>query len=212
MNLYGDILEELYLLDSLDVRLKEEDLATKFNVGRSLVRCILSRLELEGLITRKKHSGISIVVPVLEDVVELYGIRSVIEKFAVSLACLKVDDACAKVLADLASGVQVCMEMGDHACRRKLDMDFHVMLGEMTGNRVIADPIRRCVALIRMFFTYRGGDLLMGGGGFNPTSHIRIAEAISQKNVARASFLIEKHCLLMQRYLVKTSGSVDAGV
>ncbi|HEY8486982.1 MAG TPA: GntR family transcriptional regulator [Limnochordales bacterium] len=70
-------------------RLIEAALAAELNVSRTPVREALRKLELEGLVEYRSRRGAVVVVPSVEDMEEIYAVRSVLEGLAARL-CAQV--------------------------------------------------------------------------------------------------------------------------
>jgi len=53
-------------------QIKEEEIASKFDISRPPVREAFSRLEAEGLVIKKPRKGVFVTEPTMEDVREIY--------------------------------------------------------------------------------------------------------------------------------------------
>lgn len=74
-------------------RLRESDIARRFDVSRTPVREAFRRLEVEGWITQTPHSGVQVVELDRSRVMELYSFREVLEGTAAGLAARHADRA-----------------------------------------------------------------------------------------------------------------------
>ncbi len=68
-------------------RLVEDDLASQLGVSRGPVREALAQLVLEGLVVHERHRGASVARLRIEEVDELYSLRTALERLAVEWAC-----------------------------------------------------------------------------------------------------------------------------
>src|SRR6267378_901054 len=66
--------------------LREEELGRSHQVSRTPVREALSRLETEGLASRHSRTGLVVSAPTLDEIVDLYVLREVLEGLAARLA------------------------------------------------------------------------------------------------------------------------------
>lgn len=69
----------------------EEELAKKFNVSRTPIREAIRKLELEGLVQRSPRRGVIVRKFSLDDVKEIYDIRSILEGYAAKLAAENIE-------------------------------------------------------------------------------------------------------------------------
>ncbi|CAM5220203.1 GntR family transcriptional regulator OS=Ureibacillus acetophenoni OX=614649 GN=SAMN05877842_102529 PE=4 SV=1 [Ureibacillus acetophenoni] len=63
-------------------KLKEEELATKYNTSRTPIREAIQKLSAEGLVQYTKNKGTYVRKYSLEDITNTYDLRSVIEGYA----------------------------------------------------------------------------------------------------------------------------------
>lgn len=69
----------------------EEELGKKLNVSRTPIREAIRKLELEGLVQRSPRRGVIVRKFSLNDVMEIYDIRSVLEGYAAKLAADNIE-------------------------------------------------------------------------------------------------------------------------
>jgi DNA-binding GntR family transcriptional regulator len=72
-------------------RLLEQELAEKLGVSRTPVREAIRKLEMEGLVDYSPRKGVIIVGVLIEDAVEIYTIRVVLEGLAAILATKNIN-------------------------------------------------------------------------------------------------------------------------
>jgi DNA-binding GntR family transcriptional regulator len=150
---YSAIKEALLLGDyALGERLAEERLAREVGVSRTPVREALLRLYTEGLIHRHASGGYSPTVPNIAEVRELYEVRVALERSGLTrprTSGIPHDaDALAALRADWAA-------LGDESTEPSpefviWDESFHLRLAESSGNREMADLLRRVNERIRI--------------------------------------------------------------
>jgi DNA-binding GntR family transcriptional regulator len=124
----ADRLREAILHGELQAgqHLREEELAERLQVSRGPVRDAFVVLEREGLVRSSRHKGVTVVELTLDDLHEIYTLRSALEPLAVSLAIQRGTEA------DLA-GIQSALEEFTEALSPRmsertaagLDVQFH---------------------------------------------------------------------------------------
>jgi DNA-binding GntR family transcriptional regulator len=128
----GDVvaerLREAILNDQLSPgqHLREEEISKTLDVSRGPVRDAFLMLEREGLVSLSRHRGATVVQLSLEDLGEVYSLRSAIESLAVRLAIRRRQEGDLDRLEDSLSELQVAMrrKITEQAAAR-LDVNFH---------------------------------------------------------------------------------------
>src|SRR3712207_5245594 len=85
-------------------RLRQEELAARFEISSTPVREALRKLEAEGLVASVPHQGVYVARPSLERMAESYRLRALLETHALKEAMLQLEKAPErreKLLADL---------------------------------------------------------------------------------------------------------------
>ena len=100
-------------------RLAEEHLAEELGVSRTPVREALHKLEQDGLIEPLESRGFCIPSNSLEEVEDLFDLRTVLEGYTLRVICERITDEQLKVIEGLID------ESEDALRRRKLDEVFH---------------------------------------------------------------------------------------
>ncbi|MDI3340713.1 MAG: GntR family transcriptional regulator [Sphaerobacter sp.] len=120
----------------------EEQLGTRFGVGRAAVRAALKRLYQEQLIHSLSRNRYVIAPITLKYVNELFELRLLLEPPAARLAAGRIDAALLERLTALA---QARYETGDRdsaAAFLAANTEFHATVAEASGNSMLARAIR----------------------------------------------------------------------
>jgi DNA-binding GntR family transcriptional regulator len=83
------------------MRLREVDIAQRFNLSRTPVREALKRLELQGLVTHEPHHGAVVAALDYSQVAELFLFRETLEGMAARLAAQHATETEIKVMAEI---------------------------------------------------------------------------------------------------------------
>ena len=94
-------------------RLVERTLCERLDVSRSIVREVLRHLETEGLITSVGHQGPIVATLTLEQAIEIYEIRSMLEGHAASMFTQRAKGKDLVILNALNSKIQKAIEKND---------------------------------------------------------------------------------------------------
>jgi DNA-binding GntR family transcriptional regulator len=124
------------------VRLVEDQLAEVFGVGRMRIRSVLQSLAHDKVVTLHRNRGAVVAYPSVREAKEVFAARRLIE---VALAPDIVEQADHKALQRLKMHVkrekQGAMKP-NRALELKTSHDFHALLAEITGNRVVVEFLR----------------------------------------------------------------------
>ena len=134
-----------------------ESLESRFDVSRPVVREALHALEARGLVTSKRRVGVRVLPPASWNVYDLQVIRwrlagpgrvaqlrsltelrNAIEPAAARLAATRASLNQASDLVGLAGRMWAAGREGDTEGFLKLDLEFHALVLEMSGNEMFA--------------------------------------------------------------------------
>ncbi|MGO3319231.1 MAG: GntR family transcriptional regulator [Microbacterium gubbeenense] len=114
-------------------RLTEEGVAEEFGVSRGPVRDAVSQLVYEGLVELRRPRGIYIKGLTVEDIEQLYSLRTALEQLAVKRA-MAADDEHWKPAEDLVDQMAKAADSGDHGAFYRADVAFHAMFYELANH------------------------------------------------------------------------------
>lgn len=120
--------------------LRQEALAEQFGVSQNPVREALTRLVAEGLAVRNPHKGVRVAARPLEDMVDIYTMRALLEGLAAELAASRISPAQLQRLRELAA------EDSDHYPPGPVEhirpyREFHEIVAQASGRRYLAQII-----------------------------------------------------------------------
>jgi DNA-binding GntR family transcriptional regulator len=109
-------------------------IAEKLGVSRTPVREALQLLEKEGILTVAKNRGVRVTQISLDDMVEVFQIRLILEPPAAGRAVLNATPAAVERLESLYRGIVTAGESGDARATLEADKDFHLYLLGLADN------------------------------------------------------------------------------
>ena len=119
-------------------RLRETDVAARLHLSRTPVREALRRLEAEGIVEHRPRLGAIIRQLSHGELVELYEMRSVLERTAAEMAAKHASPAEVAALRALNARIAASPPAGAAA----LNQDFHRGIYLATRNRFLLDAAR----------------------------------------------------------------------
>lgn len=184
----------------------ERELATQFGVGRNSIREALRELDLLGLVESRHGEGTFVAAPSAETlmapfraVIELSGtasdsvmeFRRAFEPGIASLAAKNITEASAQLLHTAVVEFEDRVRNGSPDVEAA-DVDFHLMIGQVTGNPTVIGVHSALYALLKDFrsrldrSSYEPTDSAVAG-------HRLIYEAIVAGDPAAAAAAMQGH-------------------
>ena len=167
--------------------LSERALAERLGLSRTPIREALGKLEAQNFIRR---SGRTLLVNgvVLTDILEILGVRRVLEAEAARIAALRMApeevEHIRAELNTLTDGVEVSADR-----HWELDELLHMSLARASGNGLMVRMIQDCRLRTRMFGKERIPSRFHPG----KAEHLAILDAVAARDAALAAQLMSTH-------------------
>ncbi len=189
-------------------RLVIDQLARDLGVSNTPLREALTRLELEGLVTRRSLQGFTVAaVPDLRDLDELFELRLMLEPGAARAASKNVSP---EDLALLASSVERMVELagddndtGHYRRHRSLvsaDAYFHDFVSEASGNKLLRRAVSGLHAHVTIYRLYFKAGYAPEGAD-TADEHASIVQALGEHNPEKAARAMREHLRRSQERL-----------
>lgn len=177
-----------------DTHLGEETLADRFGVSRGPLREALRQLEGRGLVVRLPHAGVRVVALKRTDLIELYEVRANLEGLACRLAAQRIADFEATALEELLRqhGDQEGVRAGDAYFQEHGSFDFHFAVARLSKSRRLEKLLCEDLYSLTRLFRFRTGHK-PGRPRKAYEDHVRICEAIRQRDAELAELLMRRH-------------------
>lgn len=121
-------------------RIRQEDVAEKFGASRLPVREALRILEADGLVTLVANTGAWVSRLTLEECVEIYQTRELLEPLLLSYAAPHYQGSTLDRLQALAEQMEHSADVEEFL---KLDREFHQTSYEGSGTSLLADLVNK---------------------------------------------------------------------
>ena len=214
--IYKNIVEQIIMLiregslKSGDRLPSERTLAEMFDVSRASLREALSVMEIVGIIDIRPGEGsfvsdlnvlpfISLILPLLlkdgrvED--DLLDFRIMLELGGIKMAILNIDEN-EELMKELEDIVEQMKEtVYDVDMGAKLDVMFHKVLYEMSGNAVLIKVQEYVGFILEKTVSFNRSVILQDPAGAEGILkwHIEVFEAIKARDIKKAQEALEKH-------------------
>jgi DNA-binding GntR family transcriptional regulator len=116
-------------------RIVEEQLTARYRISRAPLREALRQLAQQGLVEHLPRRGVRVAALSAEDADELFGLRNVLERYAVELAYARPEPASRAGLTSALEEMAAAAESGDGYRQNDAHQRFHVEVVALAGQR-----------------------------------------------------------------------------
>lgn len=168
--------------------LNENRLAEMFNVSKTPIREALSRLRYENLVEVIPYKGYFVTNLTHQDLTDLFELRHILEISAVELAVANITPQQLSELESLTDIEKILYDEDISLSFRKLNLRFHTLIAEASGNKWMAKTIKNVVEQMQrsMFQIITQEDLQ---AMFE--DHRLLVEALHKRDVEEVKRLVE---------------------
>jgi DNA-binding GntR family transcriptional regulator len=175
-------------------RLIERELIEKYGISKTPIREALYKLEENGVVTYELNKGFSIVKVSRCDVEEIYELREVLEGLTAKKVAGKLDLTLTQD-EDIIKNFRLseeCLKNNDIQKYSILDMEFHNLLADMSGNCRLKNTLNKLYYQAKLLLST---SLFLPGRGISISfnEHKDIAKAISDKDIINAEKKAQAH-------------------
>ena len=134
-------------------RLMQEELAEVFNASRTPIRQAFILLEKDGLVERLPQGGVRVTQIDIETVRDVFGIRGILEAYAVELACEKIQSTEISLLRDIEKQALTILSTPspiEIKLQKLLDLNssFHEIIYKSTGSAFLVTLINNLKSVV----------------------------------------------------------------
>lgn len=198
----------------------QETLSARFSVSRNTIREAITRLNVLGLVTTRQGSGTIVTRPTGESladirssdlslqpaaVTEFLEARLFVERATVRLVVMRATALDLKKLRENTDAQKQAVSAGDMEWLTRLDVEFHLSIAAITGNRVLNAFFQTIWEKLRQFI--RQASHMEGVAAESLQAHIRLLERIEARDADGA-----EHCLAEHLYRVGQGIERNTGV
>jgi phosphonate utilization transcriptional regulator len=175
-------------------KLTEEEIAGDLNVSRGPVREAFRALESAGLVRTEKNRGVFVREVSVDDADEIYEVRAGLDELIGRLLAERIRPTQLAELRELLKKMQKAARARSVEDYYPLNVKFHDLLAQFTGNRTLLAHYRR---LVNELHLYRRETLARGADSFpiSTREHAGIVDALARRDSDRAGKLMYDHAM-----------------
>ncbi|BHH86057.1 GntR family transcriptional regulator [Desulforhopalus sp. 52FAK] len=177
--------------------LQEEYLSRTLGMSRTPINRALSRMNIEGILERKKKKGCFIPVVTLDEGRKLFTFRTMIEGQVAWEAARNCSDENLEKLNIINDKDRQALEEKDDEAYYRANRDFHFVLAESTNNRYLERVSKQLFhqASIYIFFYDSFYTSPKGSIFYTPKQHETILACIGNKDAEGAREAMKEHII-----------------
>jgi DNA-binding GntR family transcriptional regulator len=178
-------------------RLKQSDLADSLGVSRMPIREAFRKLESEGLIILEPHKGAIVKSIQVDDIEEIYTLRSELEKMAVFQSVDKLTEEDLNQLSALVNKMEMAEDINDFV---QDNIDFHKLLVKYCK----WDRLNTFISTLWNGLPQQTPHFLEGQMETSNKEHRSILNAVLNKDKETAAKLVSEHIFRTGEMLKKS--------
>ena len=186
------------------MRINVEQIAKEVDASRTPVWEAVHRLIQEGLLENVPNRGVFMVslTPIMA--IELYMVREVLEGLAARLAIPNADEKLVKKMVKCVEDQKKVVEKEDLIGYSRLDYDFHALVYEASGNKILQEMLEAVKNKMRPIATHVSPVL-----SSLYDDHVRIVEAFKLRDQEKAEAAFRNHNLKMIAQIRRSMEAAD---
>jgi len=190
-------------------KLNEADVAGRLGVSRGPVREAFRALEQAGLVRTEKNRGVFVRQVSIEEADEIYEVRAALERMIGRLAAQRILPEQVEKIRAVVKKMHTVGRTRDASAYFPLNVEFHELLAEASGNKTLLRHYRRIVNELHL---YRR-ETLARSAEHIPISthdHAAILDAVARRDASQAGELLFTHVIDSRERLHKALANPQA--
>ncbi|MFO7632147.1 MAG: GntR family transcriptional regulator [Caldilinea sp.] len=177
-------------------RVVEMEIAGIMGTSQGPVREALQRLEREGLVEKRSHSATFVTGVSIDEMYELFSIRSVIEGFAIRRTVERITPEQCDRLEQLIESMRAASQNDDMLALTEHDLQFHRLICQWSGSATLQRAWDPLYGQTQRFVVHTHKNYFASLTDIADT-HVPIIAALRSHDVENVTRLIQEHVMLI---------------
>jgi phosphonate utilization transcriptional regulator len=182
-------------------KLTEVALAERLGVSRGPVREAFRVLEEVGLVQLEKNRGVYVRQIPLEEALEIFDLRAMIEAHVGSTLAANATDEQLANLRTLVTQMEHAVQVEDEATYYRLNVEFHESMVSYAGNKKLIGMYRKLTRELSLFRRRNFSDHALLVTSVN--EHRDILDAIGSRNAVKSAEALRQHVLMSRERTIR---------
>ena len=182
-------------------KLTEAALAERLGVSRGPVREAFRVLEEVGLVQLEKNRGVYVRQIPLEEALEIFDLRAMIEAHVGSTLAANATDEQLANLRTLVTQMEHAVQVEDEATYYRLNVEFHESMVSYAGNKKLIGMYRKLTRELSLFRRRNFSDHALLVTSVN--EHRDILDAIGSRNAVKSAEALRQHVLMSRERTIR---------
>jgi GntR family transcriptional regulator, rspAB operon transcriptional repressor len=175
-------------------KLTEASISERLGVSRLPVREAFRRLEAEGLLRSEPRRGVTVTESDPDELAAVREIRVALELMAVRRVATRCDPATTAAFRELLAAGAAAAGAADLETLEAVNERFHVLVGEGSGSRFLAETLRAAQNQARHLVGGKSGSIERSW-----REHALVIEALLDEDADYAELAMRRHLLARYR-------------
>ena len=171
-------------------KLPEDEIGKHFAMSRTLVRAVLTKLEVQGLVDTHHKRTATVAQPSLEEARDVFSVRRALEREVMKGVIRHWGPEIETQLRDHVKEEEVAHAKGDVRLSTRLAGEFHLKLATLSGNqlleRYLFELVSRCSLILAMYSRPHSSECAI-------SEHSALINALRAADIPLAEQLMDEH-------------------
>jgi DNA-binding GntR family transcriptional regulator len=177
-------------------KLPEDEIGMHFDMSRTLVRAVLTRLQSEGLVDARPKRTATVAQPSLAEARQVFEVRRALEAEVVRLVIKRWKPAFGAELEGLLREEDSARERNEPHVWGRLAGEFHIRLARLSGNGLLERYMEELVTRSSLILAVYGKPHAHDGG---VNEHAEIISALRAGDAGKAAAIMDHHMEVVER-------------
>ena len=197
------VIKDMIIMNKLpaNIMLVEDTLSSMLNISRTPIRGALNSLVKEHLVTFYPGRGMFVSEVRIENVIDIYEIRELLDPLALKLYMQKNADSSFDELQSHVAEMKNSLSNKDYTNFYSHDFAFHTHYINNTGNDHLGRILNMFIDHTKRFFNLSYMDFENHERSYN--DHMKILNAVKASNPIEAQKVLRQHLVKTKEYHIK---------